>query len=189
MYKRQYLAGVEGAELRLSPDESAYIINLTGNEARQVLALTPDSALTPLENSVACIGSSICQQGVRDSQALLRKILAAAKEAGLPADALPQLHISGCPSSCGTHQIGALGFRGAAKLVDKKPQPAFMFCLNGCEHAGCERLAEEAGIMLEADIPAFLVEAGRAAAASGLGFEGWRRREPQKLLEIAKKYI
>lgn len=184
-----YLAGVEGAELRLSPDASAYIINLTGTEAQEVLRLTEDSAATPLAASVACIGSSICQQGVRDSQALLRRILAAAREAALPPTALPQLHISGCPSSCGTHQIGALGFRGAAKLIDKKPQPAFMFCINGCERAGSERLAQEVGIMLESDIPLFLTEVGRAVAASGLSYEKWHERWPEKLTELAQKYL
>lgn len=38
-----YIQSVEGAELRLSPDESAYIINLTGNEAKEVLAITDEN--------------------------------------------------------------------------------------------------------------------------------------------------
>ena len=33
-----YIQSIEGAELRLSPDESAYIINLTGDEAKEVLS-------------------------------------------------------------------------------------------------------------------------------------------------------
>ena len=35
---------MEGAEIRLAPDETAYIINLTGAEAEAVIAATPDSA-------------------------------------------------------------------------------------------------------------------------------------------------
>lgn len=57
------LAEIEAAELRLAPDETAYIVNLTGTEARKVLELTADSAKTRFESSVSCIGGSICQVG------------------------------------------------------------------------------------------------------------------------------
>lgn len=83
------------AECRISPDETLYIINLTASEAREVLAITSDSAVTPFQHSVSCIGASICQQGVRDSQALLASMLEAVEEAGLPDNALPAIHISG----------------------------------------------------------------------------------------------
>ena len=102
------LADMEGAELRLSPDETAYIVNLTGAQAKAVLDLTAaDSARSLFETSVSCIGGTTCQVGVRDSQGLLSACVAAVREAGLPDGALPQIHISGCPSSCGTHQTGA----------------------------------------------------------------------------------
>lgn len=38
------LQKIDGAEMRLAPDETAYIINLTGSEAKQILELTDDSA-------------------------------------------------------------------------------------------------------------------------------------------------
>ena len=38
------IADMEEAEVRLAPDETAYIINLTGTEAQKVLELTADSA-------------------------------------------------------------------------------------------------------------------------------------------------
>ena len=50
-------------EIRLAPDETAYIINLTGTEVEKVLEATPDSAETVFETSVSCIGASICQVG------------------------------------------------------------------------------------------------------------------------------
>ncbi len=62
---------MDEVEMRLAPDETAYIINLTGTEAEKVLAVTMDTAETLFETSVSCIGASICQVGVRDSQALL----------------------------------------------------------------------------------------------------------------------
>lgn len=179
---------MEGVELRLSPDESAYIVNLTGNEAQKVLALTePDSARSLFETSVSCIGGVTCQVGIRDSQGLLAACVAAVREAGLPDGALPQIHISGCPSSCGTHQTGCMGFRGASKVVDGKPRPAFMLFLGGEDRQGGEAMGREAGVMLEEKIPAFLVEVGKAASA--LGFDAWREAEPEALEEIAARYL
>ena len=61
---------VSDAEIRISPDETVYIINLTAKEAEKVLAATDDGAETLFESSVSCIGATICQVGVRDSQGL-----------------------------------------------------------------------------------------------------------------------
>ena len=118
------IADMENTELRLAPDETAYIINLTGAEAEKVQeVIFPDQAGTLFETSVSCIGASICQVGLRDSQELLWKCVKAVRQAEIPDGALPQIHISGCTSSCGTHQTGVMGFRGAVKNVDGKPQP------------------------------------------------------------------
>ena len=176
-----------GAELRLGPDQTAYLINLNGAEARTMLDLTHDSARTLFESSVSCIGGTVCQVGIRDSQGLLEACVAAAREADLPDGALPQIHISGCPSSCGTHQTGAMGFRGASKLVDGKPQSAFTLFVGGDNRQGRETMGRELGVMLEARIPGFLVEVGRAAAAQG--FAAWRETAPNALEEIAAKYL
>lgn len=183
------LAEISGTEMRLAPDEGAYIINLTGAEAEKVLALTNDGAQTLFETSVSCIGASICQVGLRDSQALLQKCIHAVREAGIPDGALPQIHISGCPSSCGTHQTGAMGFRGAAKSIDGKSQPAFVLYINGKEEQGKEAFGHEAGTILEADIPAFLVELGRTVASSGTDFASWITKDDQAVDRIADKYL
>ena len=179
---------MEAVELRIAPDETVYIINLTGKEAREVLDATSDSARTPFETSVACIGASICQAGVRDSQSLLQAAVKAVREAGIAPDALPRVHISGCPSSCGTHQIGQIGFRGGVKMVDKKPQSAFEVYFFGCDRQGDEYLGDDAGAMLEADIPAFLVELGQEVEKSGLSYAAWEKDNRDRLLEIAAAY-
>ena len=112
---------MEDVEIRLAPDETRYlrVIHLTGEEAQKVLAATEDGAQSLLETSVACIGASICQVGLRDSQQLLAEIVKQVRAAGIPDGALPQIHISGCTSSCGTHQIGEIGFHGGVKMIDK----------------------------------------------------------------------
>ena len=183
------LQNMPDAELRLAPDEAAYIVNLTGAEAQKVLAATADSARTLFETSVSCIGGMTCQVGMRDSQGLLAACIAAVREAGLPDGALPQMHISGCASSCGTHQTGSIGFRGASKLVDGKPQSAFTLFVGGCDRQGCEAMGRELGAILESEIPAFLVELGRTVAASGKDFAAWRKTDPNGIDRIAAPYL
>ena len=79
--------------MRLSPDETAYLINLTSKEAERIMELTKDSAKTVFETSVSCIGASVCQVGARDSQALLAACVEAVRNAKIPNAALPQIHI------------------------------------------------------------------------------------------------
>lgn len=183
------IADIPAAEMRLSPDETAYIVNLTGDEAKRVLDLTSGGAETEFETSVSCIGGTTCQQGMRDSQGLLAACVKAVREANLPANALPCIHISGCPSSCGTHQTGFMGFRGASKIVDGKPQSAFSFFLGGSDRQGCEAMGTELGIMLESEIPAFLVELGKTVDESGLDFYTWNSANPEGIKELSAKYI
>jgi ferredoxin-nitrite reductase len=183
------LQTIADAELRLAPDESAYIVNLTGAEAREVLAATRDSAQTVFEQSVSCIGASICQVGLRDSQALLRTCVKRVREAKISEDALPQIHISGCPSSCGTHQIGTIGFRGAVKRVGGKPQPAFLLYQNGCDRQGNEVMGRELGSILETEIPDFVVKLGRTVSDSGMSFAEWNRANPCGVETIAAPYL
>ena len=183
------LQEMQDAELRLAPDEAAYIVNLTGAEAEKVLAATADSARSLFETSVSCIGGATCQVGMRDSQGLLAACVAAVREANLPDGALPQMHVSGCASSCGTHQTGSIGFRGASKLIDGKPQSAFTLFVGGCDQQGKEAMGRELGAILESKIPAFLVELGKTVAASGMDFAAWRESDPEGIDRIAAPYL
>ena len=183
------IADMEDVEMRLSPDEATYIVNLTGTEAEKVLKATADSAETIFETSVSCIGASTCQVGVRDSQALLRACVDGVRKAGIPDGALPQIHISGCPSSCGTHQVGKIGFRGGMKRVDGKPASAFVMVIAGCEKQGAEVLGTEVGAILEEEIPEFLVKLGKAVAESGLDYDSWIKENRAQFDEIAAEYL
>lgn len=191
LFKTLYetIKDMDQVELRLAPDESFYVINCTGSEAKKVLEATKDCAATCFEESVACIGASICQQGVRDSQALLCRLIEMEKKEGFADGVLPQIHISGCPSSCGTHQIGAIGFRGGVKVIDKVAHPAFVLFINGCDIQGKERMGEEAGTMLEETIPAFLKKLGETVREAGTDFETWRQANPDGVKEIAGEFL
>lgn len=180
---------MEQTELRIAPDETVYIVNCTGSEAKKLLDITADSAATAFASSVACIGASICQVGVRDSQKLLKTLVEESQKWGYADGVLPRIHISGCLSSCGTHQIGRIGFRGGVKKADGAMQPAFVLTVNGEDTEGKERFGEQIGTILESDIPSFLKELGAEISASGMKYDEWYEKYPERFAEIAKPYV
>ena len=184
----ELLKDVEGAEIRVTPDETLYLINLTASQAAKALAATADGACTEFEHSVACIGAAVCQQGARDSQSVLHAMVEAVRAAGVPDGALPRVCVSGCPSSCSAHQAGAIGFQGGVKLVDKAPQPAFRMYLGGSDETGKARFGQLAGTILESDLPALLCELGLAAAARGQTWAQWSAAHPEERDAIIAKY-
>lgn len=183
------LLPMDEVKVRLSPDESLYIINLTAEEAKQVLALTEDGAKTRFETSVACIGAVICQVGARDSQGLLDACIRRVRKEHFADNVLPRIHISGCPSSCSAHQIGALGFRGGVKQTASGPKPAFAVYENGCETLGKEAFGTELGVMLEDEIPEFFAELGHAVSALGIDYETFTAKHHDAFMDIVRNYI
>lgn len=180
---------MEAVVLRVSPDETIYILNCSGNEVQSVLDATADSGEKDIEQSVACIGASICQQGLRNSQELLKNILDTLRPYNFPSDALPVIHISGCMSSCGTHQIGKIGFHGKVKMVDKKPVPGFSISINGSDNQGNEHFGEDIGVIAEDDIPKLMVELAEAVTASRMSYDEYADKNKDALLDLIKKYI
>ncbi len=180
---------MEEVELRIAPDETIYIINLNGDEAKKVLEATADGARDLFETSVACIGATICQVGLRDSQGVLAQIIEEVRKHDFADGVLPRIHISGCTSSCGTHQIGTLGFHGGVKRVNDVVEPAFTFHVNGCDLAGEERFGEQWGMMLQKDMPAFFVELGQAVESAHTTFDAWYAEDPKRLKTLAEKYL
>ena len=177
------------AEVRVAPDETLYIINLNAQQAEKIHKITADGAKNLFETSVSCIGSTVCQIGLRDSQGLLASIVEAVEPYHFADGVLPRIHISGCPSSCGTHQIGKLGFRGASKSVNEKAEPAFAFYVNGQDTQGEERFGEEWGVMLATDIPKFFVELGTVISEEKVSYEQWYKKNMDTLKNIAEPYL
>ena len=177
------------AEVRVAPDETLYIINLNAQQAEKIHKITADGTKNLFETSVSCIGSTVCQIGLRDSQGLLASIVEAVEPYHFADGVLPRIHISGCPSSCGTHQIGKLGFRGASKSVNEKAEPAFAFYVNGQDTQGEERFGEEWGVMLATDIPKFFVELGTVISEEKVSYEQWYKKNMDTLKNIAEPYL
>ncbi len=179
---------MEEVRVRITPDEGMYLINLTAEEAKQVLELTKDGAQTEFERSIACIGAATCQVGIGKSQELLAACLKRVKQEQFADGVLPRIHISGCPSSCSAHQIGAIGMRGGKKPTPEGPKFSFMVYENGSPVFGEERFGEELANVLEEDIPEFLVTLGRAVAQEGMTYEQFRKAYPERIREIAGRF-
>lgn len=179
---------MEDVEIHLTPDEGMYIINCTATEAEKILAVTEDGAETEFERSVACIGNAICQVGARDSQDLLKHCIEAVRAAKFSREVLPAIHISGCPSSCGSHQTNVIGFRGGVKQTEDGPKPAFALHYAGSDAQGKEVISEDAGSIEAEKIPQFLVELGKEVEKTSLSFAEWFPLHKLEFEELAKKY-
>ena len=151
--------------------------------------ITENGGTNDFYNSVSCIGATICQVGLQDSSGLLIKIFDAVRKAtNVNSDLLPKFHISGCPSSCGTHQIGAIGFHGAMKVVNSVPTPAFSVFRGGNENLGHEHFAKQIGTIVSSDIPSFFVELGQILTKANLIFDEWIQIHEADFDELVSKY-
>lgn len=180
---------MDEVKIRLTPDQGMYVINLTRQEAMKVLELTADDKGTVFEHSTACIGADICQVGIGKSQVLLQACLDRVKKESFADGVLPAVHISGCPSSCAAHQTAILGFRGGMKQTPEGPKPAFAVYENGCDLEGKERFGKELGVMLESDIPEFLVDLGKAVVEKNMTYPEFQEKYPDETAKVAGKYL
>lgn len=179
---------MEEVELRLTPQAGMYIINLNSEEAKQILQLTKDGAGDLFEESVCCIGATTCQVGIGDSPALLKQCVERIRKENFKDGVLPKIYISGCPSSCGTHQIGTLGFRGAIKQTSDGPKKAFAVFVGGRQQRGREQLSEPGKIIEAEKIPEFLVELGRAVSKENTSYSSWMKNHKNELEGLIDKY-
>lgn len=184
----QALDHIDEAEVRLSPDSSLYIVNLTASEAEEILKVTEGGAENEFETSTCCVGVTTCQGGVGDSPALIRTCIDAARKENFKNGTLPRICVSGCPSSCAAHQVAAIGFRGAMKPTPAGPKPAFAVFVGGCATQGSEKIAEAGKSILTEDIPSFLVELGRTVEKTGLPYREWVASHEDELAALISKY-
>ena len=73
--------------------------------------------------------------------------------------------------------------------MDNVAEPAFTFHVNGCDVEGRECFGEQWGMMLQKEMPAFFVELGEAVQAENKTYDEWFEENPEKLRNIAEKYL
>lgn len=179
---------MDDVEIRLTPQEGMYIINLTYDEALQVIEHTNDGARTSFEASVSCIGATTCQVGLRDSNGVLIKLIEACRPYNFQEGVLPRIYVSGCTSSCGTNQIGQIGLQGFTKVIDKVPYSAFKLTIYGDPTRDAATFGTEKGLLLESDINDFFIELATAVTQENMTFETWIKAHPDQWEALIAKY-
>ena len=174
--------------IRLGMTEGLYILNLDGKEAKKILEVSKTiSGNSHLEQSVSCIGIPICQMGIQNSQKMLNEIIDYFKSQGNEdiLNKAPKLHISGCPNSCGVHQVGEIGLCGKKKNIDGISTDAFEIFIGGNFEIGKTKLGRSLGDFKASDIPKVLFEISSIASDD---FYGWINTNPDSLNDIINKY-
>ena len=180
---------LDAVEVRIGANQNIYIINLSGNEVENVLKVTDFGAKNIFEESVTCVGATICQVGLRDSHGLLLDLIKQFRQEKDLANYLPKINISGCPSSCGTHQIGQIGFQGSFKLVNKVPEPAFILSVNGNELLNNEVFGTSLGTILQTDVFPFLFELANVLKEKKITFKTYLTNNYDEFINLVNKYI
>lgn len=184
-----FIDNVSNVMIRSTMEEGFYILNLNGNEAREFLRITENlGGETSLEQSVCCIGVPICQMGVLESQTELNKIINYFKEKNFKKDVLPSIHISGCPNSCGAHEIAGIGLVGKKKRVDGELLDIFELHLGGHFNIPGTSLAKVYGDIPTNKIPELLYKFALEVDKSNLDFSTWLKNNEDLAKEIISKY-
>lgn len=130
--------------IRLANTQSFFVRDLKDIDAKTLLKIiAPFSSNFNIYNSVTCVGASTCQLGLCLSQNLLQAIK---EEFSDNTDeikgSLPRIFISGCPNSCGRHQIGKIGLSGRAKRTEDGLMPTYTVSFGGSVGHGLAKIGE-----------------------------------------------
>lgn len=184
------IENVNDLEIRLAMNEGMYIRNLNGEEAKSLIELTQNlGGETKLEQSAACIGVPTCQIGIAESQSLLKEILDYFKKNEFDKDILPSIRISGCNNSCGTHQIGALGFAGKKKRVNDEVKEVFELHIDGGLDREKAEFGKVRGDIIREDIPKFLYKLAVEIDKLNISYEEFVNENNDLLNELVNEYL
>ena len=183
------LSGIKAGEIRLTSKEGALIINLTAEEALHIAKLTENTAGNAFEDSLTCVGATVCQSGLQDSHGLLVSLIDAVKAAGIDASVLPSVIVSGCPSSCAAQQVGTVGLQGHVKVVDKAPRAAFAIFEGGSELFGTETFGGQVGIVTVESLPQLFVDLAKLLNERKQDFKAWRAEQPDAFKSFVERYV
>jgi sulfite reductase (ferredoxin) len=97
------------------------------------IGLANPGALT-IASTVGCVGTASCNLAITNSHRLAKEIQGKFIELGIDTeDGLRDatIKISGCPNSCGQHEVATLGFYGGASRVNNSLAPTYIMLLGG----------------------------------------------------------
>ena len=146
-----------------------------------------------LRNTVACAGASTCKLGICLSRGLASAVMGSLGRNGLDLDELGELniHISGCPNSCGRHPIGQIGMFGAARRIGGRLVPHYVVQLGGRLIAGGTKLAQGKTTIPARNVPDFIVDFLKAFQGSpqGSNYDAFLEAQGREIAEqLADKH-
>lgn len=80
---------------------------------------------------ISCTGIEFCNLAVAETKNRMMEMVGQLEETSSWYKDKIRVHFSGCPSSCGQHQIAEIGFRGARTKVDGKVVDAYDLFVGG----------------------------------------------------------
>ena len=95
--------------------------------------LAKSGSLT-MASAVGCSGTTSCNLALTNSHRLAKEVQRKFLELGLDEDEDlrdSSIKISGCPNSCGQHQIATIGFYGGGSRLGKDMYPNYTMSLGG----------------------------------------------------------
>lgn len=145
--------------IRITPTQGFVIRGLSGKDTEELLKIIePFTSSYDIDNSLVCVGADTCRTGIGSSQKLFLSILNKFKDVEHDIKSqLPRIYISGCPSSCGQHLRGAIGFSGKLKRINDKPTSVYTVYFGGKVGENAS-LATRYSDILAKRIPEFLLE-------------------------------
>ena len=184
-----FIENLNQIEVRLTMEGSMILRNLTAKQAKELLELTRDiRKTTRLGQSISCVGASICQIGIQNSQDLLKDILDYFADKGFTEDRLPSLAISGCSNSCSRHQVSEIGFQGKMKRVNDVLTDAYSLQIGGFVGMGESRLAKDYGDLVVSVIPEFLYQLALQLVDYNLEFREYMIKKEEEFIKLLEQY-
>lgn len=176
--------------IRLTPTQGFVVRGLSGIDSEELVKIISDfTSPYDIDNSLVCVGADTCRTGIGSSQKLFQSILRKFKD--VPSDIksqMPKLYVSGCPSSCGQHLRGEIGFSGKLKRVDGESISAYSVYFGGRVGENA-KLADRYGDIVARRIPNFLYDIAVLKSDSGYSdFEEFFKYKNVEVLSLVAKY-
>ncbi len=180
-------------DMRLTPSQEILFRNIYDNDVEGLRRILEKEVIdSDFLNSVSCVGSSICRTGICESSETLKEITKEINK--LPEEIRRQsfrIHISGCPSSCGQHQINPISFSGRLINTGDNREQGFTLFLGGKlkDSKGPASIGVAKGNVLRRDLPNFIRELIVLKYESRIeDLKEFTEKKENEILEILKKY-
>jgi sulfite reductase (ferredoxin) len=142
--------------------------------------LANPGALT-MASAVGCVGTTSCNLAITNSHRLAKEIQSKFLELGLDLDDMLKdstVKISGCPNSCGQHEVATIGFYGGASRVNDTLAPTYTMLLAGStgENASLGKVFTRVPAKKVIDVVLKIIELCRQERNEGESLQQWTSR-------------